>query len=306
MAVARKALRVRAGAQAPKPRRHSARRHVAAPTREADAASAPSFDPLGPTVSRETIRSLERELDGGASVAALREFNDALAALPAPGLHARMRPVWNELAHNLETFNPVFTAVMLKLQLTVGLSDYERRDAALQHLIQPLGGEYGLGASKPLAPTHRQLYSQFYESVTGEALQALLAEGEAPEASEHLFACMMRDVSTGGGKACPMEQASYALGYNLAVEYLAAYEKQWLLDSFRALDSSVLQGEGKAVEWEFLEIHALGEPEHADLGHQAVAAVVPDTHEETLRAAMLDHDRDFAEFYSQLTRLLRQ
>ena len=34
-------------------------------------------------------------------------------------------------------------------------------------------------------------------------------------------------------------QASYALGYNLAIEYLADYEKTWMLDSFRELDSRV-------------------------------------------------------------------
>jgi hypothetical protein len=31
----------------------------------------------------------------------------------------------------------------------------------------------------------------------------------------------------------PPPQACYALGYNLAIEYLADYEKTWMLDSFR-------------------------------------------------------------------------
>ena len=48
------------------------------------------------------------------------------------------------------------------------------------------------------------------------------------------------------------------------------------------------------MEWEFLEIHAIGEPHHADLGHLATVAVVPENHRDTLRRAMLDHDRDFA------------
>ena len=34
----------------------------------------------------------------------------------------------HELAYNLESFNPAFTAVLLKVQRTIGLSDYVRRD----------------------------------------------------------------------------------------------------------------------------------------------------------------------------------
>ena len=49
-----------------------------------------------------------------------------------------------ELAHNLESFNPAFTAVLLKVQSTIGASDYVGRDAALKCLIQPLAGEYGM------------------------------------------------------------------------------------------------------------------------------------------------------------------
>mmetsp|Transcript_20475 Transcript_20475/g.28768 ORF Transcript_20475/g.28768 Transcript_20475/m.28768 type:complete len:117 (+) Transcript_20475:1-351(+) len=116
---------------------------------------------------------------------------------------------------------------------------------------------------------------------------------------------MMSDVTTGGGAQCTVEQASYALGYNLAVEYLAAYEKQWLLDSFRALDKQFLADQGREVEWEFLEIHAEGEPEHADLGHKAVTSFVPSHHQNILAKAMEDHDRDFAHFYDHLSQLLK-
>merc|ERR1711871_1714081 len=150
------------------------------------------------------------------------------------------------MAHNLESFNPVFTGCMLKVQMTLGKTDYERRDEALQSLIQPLGGEYGLCVGRPLLKTHRKLFSEWYTSITGESLSKLDA---APKKSEALFNKMMTDVNTGGGHECPIEQASYALGYNLAVEYLAAYEKQWLLDSFRALDKSFLQKQGKNVEF---------------------------------------------------------
>ena len=49
-------------------------------------------------------------------------------------------------------------------------------------------------------------------------------------------------------------QASYALGYNLAIEYLADYEKTWMLDSFRAFDAGVLAPQGRRLrEWLFLE-----------------------------------------------------
>ena len=54
-------------------------------------------------------------------------------------------------------------------------------------------------------------------------------------------------------------QASYALGYNLAIEYLADYEKTWMLDSFRQLDARVLQTQHRALSaWLFLEVCSSG------------------------------------------------
>ncbi len=55
----------------------------------------------------------------------------------------------HELAYNLESFNPAFTAVLLKVQRTIGVSDYVGRDIALKHLIQPLAGEYGMHNNEP-------------------------------------------------------------------------------------------------------------------------------------------------------------
>ena len=53
-------------------------------------------------------------------------------------------------------------------------------------------------------------------------------------------------------------QACYALGYNLAIEYLADFEKTWMLDSFRHLDRAVLQPQGRRLtEWLFLEVRLL-------------------------------------------------
>jgi len=114
----------------------------------------------------------------------------------------------------------------------------------------------------------------------------------------------MRDVQGGGGGAGAVEQASYALGYNLAVEYLADPEKTWLLESFRRFHARVLAPLGRDVAWEFLEVHAEGEKEHAEVGHEAVAAFAPASHVEILRRAMRDHDRDFAAYYHRLADLL--
>lgn len=53
-------------------------------------------------------------------------------------------------------------------------------------------------------------------------------------------------------------QACYAMGYNLAIEYLADYEKTWMLDSFRSLNSRVLQAQDRPLqEWLFLEVGCL-------------------------------------------------
>jgi len=241
-----------------------------------------------------------------ASIPALRRFHSLLENLPASEVHARLRPVWAELCYNLESFNPVFTAVLLKVQCTLGASDYVRRDAALQNLIVPLAGEYGLAAEYKLGKTHRQLFSDFYASVTpGGSLEALLASAPDQRASRAFFSAMLRDVSTcGGAGGDVMEQASYALGYNLAVEYLAAYEKTWMLDAFRVLSERVLAPQGQQVDWLFLEVHAVGEPMHAELGHAAVTQLVPAQHVHLLERAIADHDRDFAAFYNTLADML--
>ena len=50
-------------------------------------------------------------------------------------------------------------------------------------------------------------------------------------------------------------QACYAMGYNLAIEYLADYEKTWMLDSFRSLNKRVLHAQNRPLmEWLFLEV----------------------------------------------------
>lgn len=46
-------------------------------------------------------------------------------------------------------------------------------------------------------------------------------------------------------------QACYSLGYNLAIEYLADYEKTWMLDSFRDLNSRIIN---RDIDWVFLEV----------------------------------------------------
>ena len=66
------------------------------------------------------------------------------------------------------------------------------------------------------------------------------------------------------------------MGYNLAIEYLADYEKTWMLDSFRAFDNRVLSQQGREVEYLFLEVHAEHECEHAAIGHAACVAMVPE------------------------------
>lgn len=54
-------------------------------------------------------------------------------------------------------------------------------------------------------------------------------------------------------------QACYAMGYNLAIEYLADYEKTWMLDSFRALNERVLVPQQRGLsQWLFLEVKSSG------------------------------------------------
>jgi hypothetical protein len=136
---------------------------------------------------------------------------------------------------------------------------------------------------------------------------------------------MMRDILSGGGAVrddlAPggaggrvgdsLAAAAYALGYNLAIEYLADYEKTWMLDTFRGMLDAEKQGAlaqaglaKEQVDWVFLEVHAEGEAEHAAIGHSAVLALVGEGQGALLKRAMADHDRDFAEFYNAMADLL--
>ena len=285
---------------------------VASPT-----PAAPHHPLRPPLITQDAIRAMEAGLDDGPAVAALRRFNAALRALTPATWEARLRPVMHALAHNLESFNPAFGAVLLAVQASLGGgTDYHRRDAALAGLIQPLAGEYGMHNGQDQARTHRALFQSFYEDLLRSPLGAALDADPAPPAAVLLFHRMMADIATAGGRVplaapgtLPPHQnalrASYALGYNLAIEYLADYEKTWMLDSFRALDAGVLAPAGRGLsEWVFLEVHAEGEAEHAAIGHAATAALVPVAHEGVLRAAMADHDRDFAAFYDGLAAML--
>eukprot|EP00200_Dunaliella_tertiolecta_P001522 CAMPEP_0202350582 /NCGR_PEP_ID=MMETSP1126-20121109/7595_1 /ASSEMBLY_ACC=CAM_ASM_000457 /TAXON_ID=3047 /ORGANISM="Dunaliella tertiolecta, Strain CCMP1320" /LENGTH=335 /DNA_ID=CAMNT_0048942579 /DNA_START=38 /DNA_END=1045 /DNA_ORIENTATION=+ len=256
-------------------------------------------------ISKEQVVALEAELDQGLSMAALRRFNDNLRKVPADRWEEVLRPVFNELTFNLESFNPAFTSCLLMVQRTIGASDYVRRDMALKNLIQPLAGEYGMHNNQPQHKTHRELFSDFYASLFHAPLESLIAQGVPPVAAQALWAKMSTDIMTGGGAySNPMEQASYALGYNLAIEYLADYEKTWMLDSFRALDKAVFSAQGRQIDWVFLEVHAEGEAEHAAIGHNAVLNFVPEEHTQVMRQAMKDHDQDFAAFYNRLADML--
>lgn len=181
--------------------------------------------------------------------------------------------------------------------------------------------------NKKTVKTHRELFSDFYLSLFGRPLADLLRESPPPEHARALYQRMMRDILSGGGAVRDdlspssdggragdsLQAASYALGYNLAIEYLADYEKTWMLDSFRALLSAE-NGEGGAlaraglkseeVDWVFLEVHAEGEAEHAAIGHSAALALVAEDDAPVLRRAMADHDRDFAVFYNAMADLL--
>ncbi|GAX76758.1 hypothetical protein CEUSTIGMA_g4205.t1 [Chlamydomonas eustigma] len=261
---------------------------------------------LPPLISKEEVVTLEAELDQSPSIVALRRFNDNLRNLPADRWDSLLTPVFVELCYNLESFNPAFTSCLLMVQRTIGMSDYVRRDLALKNLIQPLAGEYGMHNGMPQLKTHRELFSEFFASLFGYSLEDLMYSCERPEAALTMWQNMSRDITTGGSGEFtdPISQASYALGYNLAIEYLADYEKTWMLDSFRALDERIFSKLGKKIDWVFLEVHAEGEAEHAAIGHNAVLNFVASEHTPILRKAMQDHDRDFAAFYNRLADML--
>jgi len=63
------------------------------------------------------------------------------------------------------------------------------------------------------------------------------------------------------------------MGYNLAIEYLADYEKTWMLDSFRSLNQRVLQPQSRPLtEWLFLEVSTCVHPIARGLSYSLVFA----------------------------------
>ena len=107
----------------------------------------------------------------------------------------------------------------------------------------------------PAGKTHRELFDDWVQSILQRSAKDLIQTERDPAHGKALFDAMMRDVGGGGGEpGCPLSHASYALGYNLAVEFLADYEKRWMLESFRALDARVFAAQGISPDWTFLEV----------------------------------------------------
>lgn len=103
--------------------------------------------------------------------------------------------------------------------------------------------------------THRELFDDWVQSMIGSSASDLVATCREPMHARLMFDNMMRDISSGGGvPACPLTHATYALGYNLAIEYLADFEKRWMLESFRILDDKFMKKQGCDVDWVFLEV----------------------------------------------------
>ena len=110
-------------------------------------------------------------------------------------------------------------------------------------------------AGRCAGKTHRELFDDWVTSMVGESASELIATGRDPMHARDMFENMMRDIPNGGGlPGCPLTHATYALGYNLAIEYLADYEKRWMLESFRKLDGRFMQKQGCNVDWLFLEV----------------------------------------------------
>lgn len=108
--------------------------------------------------------------------------------------------------------------------------------------------------------THRELFDDWTRSLLGVDVRALIAAGPPPALARALFARMLRDLgsdASAAGSAAAEDHACYALGYNLAVEFLADFEKRWALDAFRELDARIFAPAGVKPDWIFLEARAL-------------------------------------------------
>jgi hypothetical protein len=103
--------------------------------------------------------------------------------------------------------------------------------------------------------THRKLFDNWVKSMMNVGAKDLVALNQEPVHAKILFDKMMRDIGSGGGShGDPLTLASYAIGYNLAIEYLADFEKRWMLESFRKMDAKFMAAQGCQVDWTFLEV----------------------------------------------------
>lgn len=103
--------------------------------------------------------------------------------------------------------------------------------------------------------THRELFDDWVQSLLGRSAPSLIAEEREPEAARVMFERMSADIAGCGGEpGCPLTAAAYALGYNLAIEFLADFEKRWMLDSFRDMHDRYMAAQGVTPDWVFLEV----------------------------------------------------
>ena len=123
-----------------------------------------------------------------------------------------------------------------------------------QAVFESLGVNRAVLAGK----THRQLFDSWVTSMGFPSASSLTQDGPEPTAGKLLFEQMTRDIGSNGGCAegGPLTRACYALGYNLAIEFMADYEKRWMLESFRALDGQLFAPQGHDVDWLFLEVRS--------------------------------------------------
>ena len=89
-------------------------------------------------ISRQDVHQLEQYIyKYGKSISSLRNFNSVLTSIDAnDGSRGKLignDRFWNEMCYNLESFNAVFTLVLLKVQLTIGndnLQSFTRQSSA--------------------------------------------------------------------------------------------------------------------------------------------------------------------------------
>ncbi|NET34158.1 MAG: hypothetical protein F6K19_19400 [Cyanothece sp. SIO1E1] len=235
-------------------------------------------------------QKLIASLTGSAKVA-IKHFADAIPELPEQAYSDAILG----MGYQYESFDMLFTLIAYHIQATHNISDYDARSRCMQNLLQPLCSEYGIEPERPLGSTHRSLYRDFYESVTGQLWPSTYPRNSASSwinTGRYWANRMIENLECHGMDI--MDRAKYNLGYHWAAEYLSIIEFGYLRQGWSKM----------GITPPYLQIHCNVEPEHSACAAHAIVEFTSLNDPLVIRG-IRDHEYDLCGFYNENFELIQ-